>query len=395
MESLPQEIVLDIISRLPIQSLLQSKCVCRAWQCLIQDPVLVHKHLCRMEKNDPSIILQSDHPIDSELYLGVLSCQNDGNYNMITKKLPMPPLLRKFYLSGSSNGLICLLDSYQKLKPFIYNPFTGNYLDLPDLPKRHDTRILGFGFAPTTKEYKVVELSFSPWVRFDQVDPPFEADVHVLTIGSPTWRNLGTVPFYFMRRKYNHHVLINGKLHWVSHPTRNRTTNLIISFDLATEKFEEIPLPDCSSSNSNLAKEGFGQVAVLRGCLSALCYEDENEQLEIWVMKEYGVKESWSKEFSTGVFVPKIMLEQEDPGSFFNSKYYLHQRQTGVLCLLRSGELLLEYRNKALGIYDPKCRIFRDVQFIFEGIPKFRAVLDHVTSLNWIDSTSLVNIANG
>ncbi|XWS31048.1 hypothetical protein CRYUN_Cryun23aG0043500 [Craigia yunnanensis] len=44
MERLPQEILLGILSRLPITSLVQSKLVCRAWRSLIQDPFLVSQH---------------------------------------------------------------------------------------------------------------------------------------------------------------------------------------------------------------------------------------------------------------------------------------------------------------------------------------------------------------
>ncbi|KAK9107565.1 hypothetical protein Syun_023576 [Stephania yunnanensis] len=42
MERLPQEIVFDIITRLPIASLLRFKCVCKAWLSIAEDLHLLH-----------------------------------------------------------------------------------------------------------------------------------------------------------------------------------------------------------------------------------------------------------------------------------------------------------------------------------------------------------------
>ncbi|OMO88931.1 hypothetical protein COLO4_20026 [Corchorus olitorius] len=381
MESLPHEIVLNILSRLPIPSLVQSKLVCRPWRSLIRS--LIH---------DPSFILQSNHPIQSQLYLGDFSSQNDGNYNMVTMKLPMPPLSR-FTLASSCNGLLCLLDYHRSFEPCIYNPFTANFLELPHLTRHHNFQVLGFGFHPITKEYKLVEISYTIYTcggSFGRLDPsPFKSDVHILTLGSSTWRHLGTVP-YHVHSQQKSQARINGKLlHWVSW-MKNRRSTIIISFDMETEKFHEIPLPDCCSS-SNKPTEGFDQVVVIRGCLSAVRYGNDSEELEIWVMKEYGVKESWSKEFSIGAYVPKILLERDESEFLIYSRSYLHRKQTRVMCMLRSGELLLEYRNKALVVYDPHCKTFKDVQLTFEGIPTFFIVDVHVANLNWIDT--LVDMA--
>ncbi|EOX93371.1 F-box and associated interaction domains-containing protein, putative [Theobroma cacao] len=394
MERLPQEIVVDILSRLPIPSLVQSKSVCRAWRSLIRDLVLVNKHIWRMIQNDPSFILQSYNPMQNQLYFGDFSSQNDGN--VIMKKLAIPPL-PKFHVVGSCNGLLCLHTSQQSFEICIYNPFTRDYTELPKLTEhpRYNVGVRGFGFDLTTKEYKVVKISYqirtcggsfpriarstNSIIRAPVTSPdPIEAVVHILTLGSPTWRNLGTVPFHLMTSQQSQ-VLINGKLHWVAYPNRNEKNNPIISFDLATEQFQEVPRPDCIS----LSGRRFEQLVALRGCLSSASYHDDNERLEIWVMKEYNVKESWSKEFSIGAYVPPI-LQQDD--TFNNSRFYMYKKCMRVLWQLRSGEILFECRNKALVLYDPHCRTFKDLHLTFEGISKYFKVVVHVASLNWINT---------
>ncbi|XP_022728105.1 F-box protein At3g07870-like [Durio zibethinus] len=390
MELLPWEIVLDILSRLPIPSLVQSKSVCRAWHSLIQDPVLVNKHFWRTVENDPGLILQTDHPVKNQLYFGDFSTdRNDGN--LITTKLSMPPLLN-LHLVSSCNGLLCLRASSVSFGLCIYNPFTRDYTELPKLTKpRCHGGLLGFGFDPTTKEYKVIVKSYDrrPFRPFyvagstllrPQVaaSTSIEAAVHILTIGNPTWRNLGNLPFHL--RLQRSQVLVNGKLHWVSYRNRYKATNPIISFDLTTEQFQEVPRPDCI----NMARRS-AQLVVLRGCLAAASYQDDSEQLEIWVMTEYSVKESWVKEFSIGTHVPQI-LQQNGCGSFNHPRLFLSKKCIRVLCLLRSGKILLEYKNKALVLYDPHCGTFKDLQLKFQGIQKCFKVVVHVASLNWIDS---------
>ncbi|XVE78350.1 hypothetical protein DITRI_Ditri13aG0137900 [Diplodiscus trichospermus] len=392
MERLPQEIVIDILSRLPIPSLLQSKSVCRAWHSLIRDPVLVNKHFRHMVENDPSFILKSNHPIQNQLYLGDFAAdQNDGN--VITRKLPMPPLLN-FRLVSSCNGLLCLRASSRSFGLCVYNPFTRDYTELPKLTKYPShVGVLGFGFDPTTNKYKVVQISCdqrrigrpfhviarSALLQTQAATTSIESSVHILTVGSPAWRNLGSLPFRCMWQRSQ--VLVNGKLHWVSYPDRQKATELIItSFDLATEQFQDVPRPDCI----NLTRR-FDQLVVLRGCLAAVSYHDDNEQLEIWVMKEYGLNESWVKEFSIGTYIPQI-LQQNGHESFNNPRFYFPKRCIRVLCLLRSGEILLEHREKALVVYDPRCGTFKDLQLTFQGIPKSFKVVVHVASLKWIDS---------
>ncbi|XWS47345.1 hypothetical protein CRYUN_Cryun14cG0144500 [Craigia yunnanensis] len=47
----------------------------------------------------------------------------------------------------------------------------------------------------------------------------------------------------------------------------------------------------------------------LGGYLSADAYHN-NKQLEVWVMKEYDMKESWVKEFNTGTYLPQTVQQE-------------------------------------------------------------------------------------
>ncbi|KAK8688715.1 hypothetical protein V6N13_087459 [Hibiscus sabdariffa] len=329
-----------------------------------------------MADNDSTFILQiANQPNQNSLYFGDFSNNpDDGKAMMITKRLSMPPILN-FHLVSSCDGLLCLRATYPSFQLCIYNPFTWDHIELPKLSHRAGN--LGFGFDATTKKYKVVEISLKRTTRRGfrrgrQItaasSSSSESVVHVLTVGSPTWRNLGSLPFHFMWQ--NSQVLVNGKLHWIA------TEHMIMSFDLATEEFKEVPMPDCIGFNGK-----FHELVVLRGCLSAVSFDDDAEEWEIWVMRE-----CWVKEFSIGVDVTKILWPNDGRVSWNNPRYFLPRKCIRVLCLLRSGEIILKYRNKVVVAYDPHGRTIHDLRLTFEGIPRcFKAVV-HVASLIKIDN---------
>jgi len=95
------------------------------------------------------------------------------------------------------------------------------------------------------------------------------------------------------------------------------------------------------------------------------------------------VKESWIKKFNIGSYVPRG-FERNVNQSFKISKIISKGRFVRVLCLLQNGEILLEYKSRALVSYDPKSGKFKDL--MFQGIPKWFQAVVHVGSLSWIDT---------
>ncbi|WRX10187.1 F-box domain - like 10 [Theobroma cacao] len=348
MERLPQEVVLHILFRLPLTSLLQSKLVCQAWRSLIQDPLLISKHFMHMAKadNDPSFILKSNWPIPDQLHFIDFAAHSEGK--LVSKKLPNSAML--MYLVDSCNGLLCMHNTSRSI--YICNPFTQIFIELPEFIKyRAQVGHLGFGFHPTSKEYKVIQIVFRRQLR--------RGNSYVAT---PTL--------------IQSEVVVNGRLRWLSKPNKYTMASLLVSFDLATEQFQEVPEPDCCGLD-----RCFHHLMVLRGCLSAVACHD-NEQLDIWVMKKYGTKESWVKQFNIGTYLPRT-LKQEDILAFNYSKRHFPKSFVLVLCILKSGEILLEYKSRALVVYDSQHGTFKELTF--PEMPNWFQIIVHVGSLNWLD----------
>lgn len=66
---------------------------------------------------------------------------------------------------------------------------------------------------------------------------------HVLTLKSNTWKFIGQVK-YEMKFEGRIGILCGGALHWMMTLSNNKKKEVIISLDLSTEEFKEIPLPD-------------------------------------------------------------------------------------------------------------------------------------------------------
>ncbi|OMO93572.1 hypothetical protein COLO4_16840 [Corchorus olitorius] len=98
-DQLPVE---EILSRLPVKSLLRFKCVCKAWRILIEDPTFIALHVNQFEKNDCGFLLYND-----DLYT------NNPEYvkwSLRGKKISGETLYmqnREAITVGSCDGLIC------------------------------------------------------------------------------------------------------------------------------------------------------------------------------------------------------------------------------------------------------------------------------------------------
>ena len=78
--------------------------------------------------------------------------------------------------------------------------------------------------------------------------------------------------------------LVNGKIHWTIDPRK------IFSLDLRSETCIELEQPEYGEGSF---KHGLG---ALRGFLCMYC-SYEFTHLDIWITKEYDVKEFWTKTF--------------------------------------------------------------------------------------------------
>ncbi|XVF38570.1 hypothetical protein REPUB_Repub20aG0113500 [Reevesia pubescens] len=366
--ALPQEIIVEILSRLPIKSLCQFRCVSKLWLSLISDPLLAKSHLKQTIKNDyfysqRKRVIISSHNLYSLEYESI---GKDGSFdeNLVALELDYPlkdkpngltelldsakdgfvycerseddefPVMVKLNLPccvnprnwvdilGSCNGLVCIAPDEDTL--FLLNPSTRESKRIPDPPSgfaSNGLSVYGFGFDFVNDDYKVVKLGCRT--------------VCVYSLRTDSWRKVGSFPFD--DNAYESGVLLNGAIHWMASRGDGADYECVVTaFSLEEEVFSDMPAPDIVDTSFEFV------VGVLNGCLCVLHSRSQMHD-DFWVMTKYGVSESWTK----------LTL----------SFSYICMKP---LCLAQNGEALLEVDGKLL-LYNLEDDSYR--YLVVHGIP--------------------------
>ncbi|KAF5474930.1 hypothetical protein F2P56_006782 [Juglans regia] len=292
----PSDVITDILCQLPVKTLLRFRCVSKHWHSQIDGPDFVQLHLglSLATKSNLSLILKKWYLYSTEF---------DSLHTATELNPPLNIIWGLTEVFGSCNGLLALCNSEEDMA--LWNPSTRKYQRLPVMlvePPSCDVRprrftFYGFGRDPINDDYKVVRMV--QFVSRDGDDGFFSTELKVYSLKTNSWRGIKDFPYYlrfmfqlgyllFYRRGYG--VFAGGALHWVLPPGFGWDCQ-IVAFDLGVEEFRIVPLPDH-------VDQGFEMdLAVLEGCL-CLLFNYDNDYVDVWVMKEYGLKESWTKLFN-------------------------------------------------------------------------------------------------
>lgn len=373
---LPTHIIFDILSRLPIKTLFNCRRVCKDWLSLISDPLFAKLHLSRSQV---SLLMKPIAHYPNPGILNLVDFQispSTSPQNAVMKLVPEINLPKIAFnnsynsLLNSCNGLLCLCEPDTLDPIYVCNPILGEFITLPECSemKMCCSRTSAFGFSPKTNQYKVLRF-FHPWVINPQNGKKEIRDYpegEIYTLGEGSWRSIGTIPSNFENFSFN--TFLNGAIHWLDFDFG--CPGLIYCFDFGSEQFRGVPEPSGLSSVENFWTHM--KVGVLQGCLS-LCDYFDGEHAAIWVMKDYGVKESWSKDF----VIPKMSIASKSLVNYYEP-----------ITVFEDGKILISFTGDALFLYDPKSQHYEDVQIL--GITSMFQVIAHVSSL-----VSLRDVAKG
>ncbi|CAI9102543.1 OLC1v1000827C1 [Oldenlandia corymbosa var. corymbosa] len=316
---MPDDIIEDILIRLPLKVIFVCMRVCKHWHHLILSAEFAEMHFAKQEVGLLLNSINDDLGVPKIWYL--VDQSEMGTFHECDENLHICPdfPLRlpwrdpgvaainlgltddRFRVVNSYNGFICFTDSnYEPI--VVCNPVTKELVHIPagKEPVR-DFVDCGFGFCPTTKELKVIRISYamvrvspSPWTthqnsnkrRWDGMVCRRIAAVH--TLGTQSWHDVGYAPSYDGRLTFP--TCLHGNLHWFySYESCRR----ILSFNFTEESFQKFPTPPSSGSERFDSTKTLMSMGVLNDnlCLSLV----DDDHATVWIMEIYGVKESWSK----------------------------------------------------------------------------------------------------
>ncbi|CAA0385896.1 unnamed protein product [Arabidopsis thaliana] len=269
---IPEEMLIDILIRLPAKSLMRFKCVSKLWLSLItsryftnrffkpSSPSCLFAYLVDRENQSKYLLLQSSSSSRHD--------HSDTSVSVIDQHSTIP--IMGGYLVNAARGLLCYRTG-RRVK--VCNPSTRQIVELPIM--RSKTNVWNwFGHDPFHDEYKVLSLFWE--VTKEQTVVRSEHQVLVLGVGA-SWRNTKShhtphSPFH----PYSRGMTIDGVLYYSARTDANRC--VLMSFDLSSEEFNLIELPFENWSRTihmnyqgkvatcqymRLASDGFVDVCVL------------------------------------------------------------------------------------------------------------------------------------
>ncbi|RDX76589.1 F-box/kelch-repeat protein, partial [Mucuna pruriens] len=312
---IPHDLIISILSNLPLKSLKRFYCACKSWALLFE-----HPHFMNMFRNnfisrwhsyydDSCLFLK--HDVGDVLYL--LSGENKIKFDW-------PPLHDKIFvntpiliLGSSVNGILCLYtykNDYNKI--VLWNPTTQEFKFIPSALYEYNPfelrfpLLYGFGYDHVTDDYKVIQYN-----RFYK---HFTWEMYSLRSNSwkkiPALDHVGTVLNNYPTGMDVH---LNGVCHWMDEisrrldkaPTETEITAYLVSFDLTNEVVLTTPLPikKCEARPVCHGPPCFLQthLTVLNGSIAFISNcEDATTTFHISVLGQLGVQESWTKLFIIG-----------------------------------------------------------------------------------------------
>ncbi|XP_074266329.1 putative F-box protein At3g16210 [Silene latifolia] len=323
---LPEDILVEILLKLPVRQLLCLRCVCKSWCALIDDVNFIERHyqvqyaICKADGDIPFICWGPQFDIfNHDLHVCILSkhfgdVPLDLKPDLLRDTAPSfstaPHLIHEGFFVGCVKGLVCFIwglrdlglwnpatREFKAVTPWLYNPIHLYQLNL-----------IGFGFDSLSNDFKIVRGNCSD-------DGILTYEVYSLATNS--WKSLrepSTLVLLF-KGPFTE-AYLNGVCYWLAYSVLFNT-RLILSFNFSTEVFMVFNEPQ-NTIGSEIKFETNWAITVNKECLTYVVKQTDLVKAEckfdVWVVTEFlddvsGVPKSWQHLFTMGPFPSSDGLE--------------------------------------------------------------------------------------
>ncbi|XP_074266009.1 F-box protein CPR1-like [Silene latifolia] len=351
-------VLTEILPKLPSKSLIRYKSVSKSFKTLISSPSFIRRHLRESISSSTNRLLVIPST-SSVLYI----------FNLDPPSSVASATFRwsegDISVVGACNGLILITCYVATL--MILNPSTRTYVDII-WASRSDN--FGFGFDEATEDYKIVNVSD---VHSGNGNVVKKRITTVYSVNLGTWKVVDQMlPDDSMEDRFGGVLIDNCLLHWMFwSPSKKKRR--IGCFDIRVEKWvDDVMLPEYYYNSEQ--KKYLLDFGVVDGRLFSSFENRVSSCYDVWVMKVYGVSESWVKlssvaisENLTGGVVPVasrgvdssvVLLRQRH-----RSKLFWYNKENGAISVAKVPSFwnLQPYVCKGSLVDLPGAKLFGDV----------------------------------
>ncbi|GAU17630.1 hypothetical protein TSUD_255050 [Trifolium subterraneum] len=321
---LNHDIIIFILSKLPLKSFKRFECVCKSWATLFQDSYFNTIYTNNFISNNNNI---NNHYDDT--YLVPEDALGHAHFYLLPGqrfedrvKIDWPSPFQEDSSSGcicilgsaSINGILCLGQKHKR-QLVLWNPSTGEFNVIPFSPCHEYTPtdcealygLHGFGYDHVTQDYKVIQSVD----LFHLGEGEGEEDIvrkdtfwMIYSLRSNSWTKLDlSLPSHYVFTP-NHLVGVytNGVCHWwgiTDHcPNIEDNREYLLSFNFSNELMVTTPSPsylDVRLRGSSFEFSVHRCLVLLNESIALISTDLEMATVDISILGELGVRESWTK----------------------------------------------------------------------------------------------------
>ncbi|KAL5076441.1 hypothetical protein RYX36_015425, partial [Vicia faba] len=355
-----------ILSRLPVKTLVQFRCVCKSWNSLISDNKFSRKHFNLSTTRDLHVI-SYDEPLNRFVLksypLQSVFTDLTTNFTQLGFPYNSPFEHNLHYIVGSCDGILCLAD-YHNSFVVLWNPSIRKFKELPPFehPELPPAVKYGFGYDHVSHNYKVV-------VVYDySTQDTTKIKVYTLTTNS-SWRNIQTLPFP-SEFGYDQPGIHRYSLGYPSKHLSNSDASAKILSRLPVKTLVQFRCV-CKSWNSLISDNKFSRKHFNLSTTRDLHVISYDEPLNRFVLKSYPLQSVFT-DLTTNF--TQLGFPYNSP--FEHNLHYIVGSCDGILCLA-------DYHNSFVVLWNPSIRKFKELPpFEHPELPpavKYGFGYDHVS----------------
>ncbi|KAK9675889.1 hypothetical protein RND81_11G038800 [Saponaria officinalis] len=359
--SFPENLIIEILSRLPVGTLLRFKSVCKSWYEIIESSFFISKHLENYYYNNQnwrerllihySILWWSNYKV-CELLI------DDQTFDVVATSR-IKPLFNNADFCGPCDGLYLFWGEFGNGYTYLWNPSLNEYLRLPELISNPNmpsdmakimNPVYGFGFDYNSKDYRALLIGYAKTGDGNHnLSHNSHLSVFIYSLNSNSWRYWGDLKNIYHLVENTSYTFVNGCYHWFeSGEISHLDYTVIISFDISTESYKEIPLPKFEKDEATYGS----QLIVHHDSIAFVAIPIDKTNFSIW---------SWTN----GCWIPKVTIEIGCP-VFINFIYWWDDvLALELMCLNWTSGCVIRAPEKYGILISPKNVIVGKYEYIF------------------------------
>ncbi|CAL4901521.1 unnamed protein product [Urochloa decumbens] len=272
---LNDDVVTEILLRLPSASVLRSHAVCRAWRAIATRPGFLAAHARRR----PLELIIQRGPVDAlALHTVPLASLDEAS-----RRCLHPGYRGRWSLAASCDGLLLLASRGEACieeRLLVFNPVTRQRAVVPPPSTSRMARACGFYLHGPSGQHRIVFLANDE----GSAGLGSSASHHVRSLEAGETRRLGpaaAVLHMFTRtpNAFGH----RGNLHWIEHPETEDAGRVVLVFDTVRETFRRMARPPVGRRSGGWLTGCWPRRAIRGG------------SVDIWVMEDHDGGESWTR----------------------------------------------------------------------------------------------------